>query len=327
MKNLACSACFPKKSSSWSSCNAFDLKFIILSTTLFMVKMIQEKRLRKALLLIDWCCFYYFVRNSLVALLEALCVRHNSSHSAWPWQSGANDLDKTESPSKINMCGVSTQQWLSTQITLCERTHQSAWLDAVTIPLTRSERILVYWNTFFVGGSSATKKSPKKTGNVLSDALMSRFQNFAADSTKKKLRSARFSLMNQFELIWGHSEKLFSLFIEYCHPLAHWVYATPKVSQSDCIKSRIFVPKERKTERFTSRDCVPRKLGSLANTCEVLIAENTDLPTNLCTWVTSGPKLAGGGRPPATAEGFRPMPSSQHEGKHTRSTIGIWGGL
>ena len=25
--------------------------------------------------LIDWCCFYYFVRNSLVALLKALCAR------------------------------------------------------------------------------------------------------------------------------------------------------------------------------------------------------------------------------------------------------------
>ena len=24
---------------------------------------------------IDWCCFYYFARNSLVALLEALCAR------------------------------------------------------------------------------------------------------------------------------------------------------------------------------------------------------------------------------------------------------------
>ena len=23
----------------------------------------------------DWCCFYYFVRNSLVALMEALCAR------------------------------------------------------------------------------------------------------------------------------------------------------------------------------------------------------------------------------------------------------------
>ena len=25
--------------------------------------------------MIDWCCFYYFVKNSLVALLEALCAR------------------------------------------------------------------------------------------------------------------------------------------------------------------------------------------------------------------------------------------------------------
>jgi len=31
--------------------------------------------------LIDWCCFYYFVRNSLVALLEALCARISSLDS------------------------------------------------------------------------------------------------------------------------------------------------------------------------------------------------------------------------------------------------------
>jgi len=31
--------------------------------------------------LIDWCCFYYFVRNSLVALLEALCARKRLSSS------------------------------------------------------------------------------------------------------------------------------------------------------------------------------------------------------------------------------------------------------
>jgi len=34
--------------------------------------------------------------------------------------------------------------WPSTQITLFERTRQSAWLDAVTTPLIRSEWILVY---------------------------------------------------------------------------------------------------------------------------------------------------------------------------------------
>ena len=28
----------------------------------------------------DWCCFYYFVRNSLVALLEALCALYTCTH-------------------------------------------------------------------------------------------------------------------------------------------------------------------------------------------------------------------------------------------------------
>jgi len=27
---------------------------------------------------IDWCCFYYLVRNSLIALLEALCARNHN---------------------------------------------------------------------------------------------------------------------------------------------------------------------------------------------------------------------------------------------------------
>jgi len=31
--------------------------------------------------MIDWCCFYYFVRNSQVALLEALCAQMFSSDS------------------------------------------------------------------------------------------------------------------------------------------------------------------------------------------------------------------------------------------------------
>jgi len=277
------------------------------------------------------CCFYYFVRNSLVVLLEALCVRHNLSHSACPWQWGANNLDATESPWKICMRGVSTQQWPSTQITFCERTRQSAWLDAVTIPLTRSKRILVYWNASFVGRSSATKKIAKNTRKCFLRRANVTFSKLRVWRHKNMRRSARFYLMNQFALIWGHSEKLFSLLIVYYRPLAHWglqqVFATPKASQSDLIKSQIFFPKERNKERFTCRDYVPRKLGSLAITCEALIAETTDQPTNFCSWVTSGPKLqvAGGGRP--TAEGFRLMPSSRHEGKHTRSTIGIWSGL
>ena len=32
-----------------------------------------------SLLSIDWCCFYYFVRNGLVALLKALCARYSNS--------------------------------------------------------------------------------------------------------------------------------------------------------------------------------------------------------------------------------------------------------
>jgi len=39
--------------------------------------------------LIDWCCFYYFVRNSLAALLEALCTRIFSLDS---WISVFSDM-------------------------------------------------------------------------------------------------------------------------------------------------------------------------------------------------------------------------------------------
>jgi len=49
------------------------------------------------------------------------------------------NLDVIESPSKVFMFGVSIQQGPSTQITLFERTRQSAWLDAVATPLTSSE--------------------------------------------------------------------------------------------------------------------------------------------------------------------------------------------
>jgi len=33
--------------------------------------------------LIDWCCFYYFLRNSLVALLEALFASNTLRHISW----------------------------------------------------------------------------------------------------------------------------------------------------------------------------------------------------------------------------------------------------
>jgi len=39
---------------------------------------------------------------------EKRFYRHNLSHSAWPWRRRANNLDKTESLSKVCMCWVST---------------------------------------------------------------------------------------------------------------------------------------------------------------------------------------------------------------------------
>jgi len=60
--------------------DAFDLKFLILSTNLLTVKTIQQKRLREALLL-------------------AL------NHSARPWQWGANNLYKKSLPQKCVCAG------------------------------------------------------------------------------------------------------------------------------------------------------------------------------------------------------------------------------
>ena len=111
------------------------------------------------------------------------CFRwHNSSLGRHDRDGGeqTTSLHKTGSPSKVFMCGMSTQKWPSNQITMFERTRQSAWFDAVTTPLTRSEWTLVYKNTSFW---RKLKKSSKNPGNALSDAiLMSCFQNFAADA-------------------------------------------------------------------------------------------------------------------------------------------------
>ena len=41
-------------------------------------RLVSQKRLD-----FDWCCFYYFVRKSLVALLEALCARKTSLFQSW----------------------------------------------------------------------------------------------------------------------------------------------------------------------------------------------------------------------------------------------------
>jgi len=63
---------------------------------------------------IDWCCFYLFVRNSLVAFLEALCARIFSSDSWYRyflyfWCAYARSLTKPFfHPSQTGSCA-----WLS----------------------------------------------------------------------------------------------------------------------------------------------------------------------------------------------------------------------
>jgi len=79
-----------------------------------------------AVVLIDWCCFYCFVRNSLVALLEVLCVRSQfaSSRSYLIYTEHKHDLSRSLLCSTTCMlgepqirryigyyCPVVTNQW------------------------------------------------------------------------------------------------------------------------------------------------------------------------------------------------------------------------
>ena len=121
---------------------------------------------------------------------------HNMSHSAWLWWWRANNLDKRESTSKVCMCRVSTQQWPSTQITLFERTCQSAWLDALTTLLTRRKWILVYYNTSFWRELSKKVEQPTKSPR---NTLSSRFESSAA----------KFCGSDYFD--WKVSRKIFRL--------------------------------------------------------------------------------------------------------------------
>ena len=75
------------------------------------------------------------------------------------------------------MFGVSTQQWPSTEIILFERTSQSAWLEAVTTPLTKSDWILVYLNNSFLEGVEQRNRWPKKPENALFDKRRCRQSN------------------------------------------------------------------------------------------------------------------------------------------------------
>ena len=111
----------------------------------------QVKKFGLHRILFDKSCLQRILFHKKSGLWRIRHNRHNPSLGRDDCDSGeqTTNLDKTKSPSKVSMCGVSIQQWPNTQITLFERTSQSAWLDAVTTPLIRSEWILLYKNTSF----------------------------------------------------------------------------------------------------------------------------------------------------------------------------------
>ena len=74
----------------------------------------------------------------------------------------------------------------------------------------------------FLEGVDQPKISPKKPRNALSDALlMSRFQNFAANAAKKRLRFAWFELINWFELI--RCQTFWEVAFFTMHTCARWI--------------------------------------------------------------------------------------------------------
>ena len=52
--------------------------------------------------LIDWCCFYYFVKNSLVALLKALCTRKQYYHTRTHTQIHTRTYTHTHTNTRIH---------------------------------------------------------------------------------------------------------------------------------------------------------------------------------------------------------------------------------
>ena len=111
----------------------FEFKYSVITTTLLFKTTIKQVSNNKS-----------FVRSNL--------VRYKSKNR--------------ESHSEVCMCDMSTQQWPGTQIALFERTHQNTWLDDETTPVDRKWANSCVLNRLLLGGTSGTKKSPKKTGNA-----------------------------------------------------------------------------------------------------------------------------------------------------------------
>ena len=98
---------------------------------------------------------------------------HNLSHSAWPWQWRANNLGKTESPSKVWMWGVNSivtkhldyLVWKDTWDRVTRRCDD-------TVDKKRVNSCVLKYN--FLEGVEQPLKWPKKPRNALSDALLMR---------------------------------------------------------------------------------------------------------------------------------------------------------
>jgi len=94
-----------------------------------------------------------------------------------------------ESHSEVCMCGMLTQQWPSTQITLFERTRQSAWLDAETTSVNQKRVNYCIFKHFLFWESSATKKIAQKPRKCsLRHATDVKFSEFRWRRKKKKPR-------------------------------------------------------------------------------------------------------------------------------------------
>jgi len=131
-------------------------------------------------------------------------------------------LKNRKSPLEVCMCGVSSQQWPSTQILCLKGRVRTQGSTMWWHQLPKSNWILVYWNTSFEGVQQPkTWWSPENPGNALSDAfLMLRFQNFAAaaGATKQNRASRGFnSRINELiiKLIRGQTFWEVSFFIVY----------------------------------------------------------------------------------------------------------------
>ena len=123
---------------------------------------------------------------------------HDPDLSAWLWRWRANSFGKIESLTQKCVCVLF--QLNSDQILrlLCLKGHvgvrdSTLWRRQMT----RSEWILVYWNTLVFEGVQEQTKTPKNPGNALSDALLVSRLNFAA-STGKIKRAPRGFLKPRF---------------------------------------------------------------------------------------------------------------------------------